>query len=555
MRVFEPDDLWYWQAAVRAVVVVYGLVVLPFELGFRQQLPLATHVCAHLTLSLDVLVGFNTAYFDGAWVRDRHKIARRYARGWLAVDVLSVVLVWPKLVRLRWNFVARYLVALLAAVHVFACVMAYVDSRISSGDVFVVEHAALRFGHSGTTLWAEYVLCLHFAVGCVTGSTVYYNLTEAVAALAMQFAILVIVASFVSEILVKRQDSLTDSLDVNGTEKALLTNYARAARDADRTASNLRLISQLSPPMRSTLSNWYFAKQRVVLLTYCRRRAVNLVPGRVVRVRPNPTEDARTWRVVRVNDRDDSYLLRRVRRDPEGRYRDDAGDRYQDTSGLLELLTLSQLPDHELLSPWQRLAASKTDHECRSFVAALASRLETHVYLTKQVLVRRNTSLNDTLFLVAKGTVVLVGRTRPLAVELVGAHDSFGEDIAMRATQYCHSRTRTFSATAKGTSLVHSLDAPTFVDLVNQHPTLRVGVYGTWLVVKYAMVERHSWPLLCDESKQSPHRSKIETMISPNVGEYPCYTGAYERPPHPYAVMPTGVLVEQKIPQDHILIP
>jgi hypothetical protein len=82
------------------LLVIYTAWVSPFEFGFlrKPQGPLSiTDNVANGFFAVDIIITFFVAYLDKAsylLVDNRKKIAWKYARTWLAFDIISYQVVW-----------------------------------------------------------------------------------------------------------------------------------------------------------------------------------------------------------------------------------------------------------------------------------------------------------------------------------------------------------------------------------------------------------------------------------------------------------------------------
>ena len=111
LQVFDPESKGYayWEALL-APFIAYAAIVTPTELAFYGDddgwrcfgencsagtlLLFFANRFVDLYFLLDMVVVFNTAVFDpklNRWILDRRKIAHNYLRGWLTLDVLSIL--------------------------------------------------------------------------------------------------------------------------------------------------------------------------------------------------------------------------------------------------------------------------------------------------------------------------------------------------------------------------------------------------------------------------------------------------------------------------------
>jgi len=135
------------------------------------------------------------------------------------------------------------------------------------------------------------------------------------------------------------------------------------------------------------------------------------------------------------------------------------------------------------------------DATTRHLVTELSQVLETTMYMRSDVVVSREGSHNDVLYLVKAGTVSLFGRdiAHPFFVESVRDKQCFGDDIAMLVTADRPKRLRWYTAKAQEVTQVHVLRAEPFQAILDQpkfaHFRRHIRVYGTWIAVKVKLVE------------------------------------------------------------------
>ena len=100
--VFDPNANWRmtWDQLCMVLLVICATLT-PFEVSFLQGKGLPSpdllwvfNHCIDLVFLTDMLINFNTAYFDfraSAWVVRRAKIVRSYVYGWFPIDLVSVL--------------------------------------------------------------------------------------------------------------------------------------------------------------------------------------------------------------------------------------------------------------------------------------------------------------------------------------------------------------------------------------------------------------------------------------------------------------------------------
>lgn len=130
------------------------------------------------------------------------------------------------------------------------------------------------------------------------------------------------------------------------------------------------------------------------------------------------------------------------------------------------------------------------DDTTRHLVTELSQVLATTMYMRGDIIVSRETSYNDALYLVKAGTVSLFGRDiiHPFHIETVRDKQCFGDDVAIR-----HKRLRWYTAKATEVTQVHFLNGGDLMRILDG-PRFRVfkrhiNIYGTWIALKVCLVE------------------------------------------------------------------
>lgn len=534
--VFDPRSRWRLRFdSLVLCAVCYEAIALPYELCFVESPSVASTIVSlgiALIFFFDLVATANTAVFDAvadAWVLKRLAILRIYVSSpWFLTDVAACVPwrllrpapQWLELVRLAkfgklgsvaasWRsglreylrykdeIVAKYVLGLVFLIHYEACGLRLVDRAIDEDEVFVKAHAVERFGSERKPKpWAEYVLCVEWALGCFFGEAHYYNAAEGALTVANQMFGLIVVSVLVADLTNTlchldparnayraTSDCLTDFLRRSRVPPAALESvrdYLRSAEPVFRLKFNFRLIASLSPQLQVAVSHWLLGTQcaRLPFVAYCKQRALGLAPHRVIYVEPsNRRNDLRPARILRLN-RSQRYDIQ---------YLD--GDLEYDVAHTR--LALERLP------PELRRRGLEVDAECRSFVTSLAERLGTQQYMRGDVIIVRNFSVTDALYLVERGDVTLVGRdmSRPFSVEHRTDKQTFGEDIALLALESRRRRLRWYSAKARDVSQIHSIQAEAFVAVLQMpaHRTLLAHIrgFGCWLALKLRFLECH----------------------------------------------------------------
>jgi hypothetical protein len=94
--IFQPEApfRFCWDLFM-ALIVIYSATCAVYRICFdapAQDGWLALEYCIDCMFAIDIMVNFNTAYYNGRVLITSHpKIARNYLRGWLVVDAISTI--------------------------------------------------------------------------------------------------------------------------------------------------------------------------------------------------------------------------------------------------------------------------------------------------------------------------------------------------------------------------------------------------------------------------------------------------------------------------------
>lgn len=447
--------------------------------------------------------------------------------------------------RYKDEIIAKYVMAIFFVVHCEACLLRLLDRYIAkegdSNDVFIERHAVERFGSSvDDRPLAQYVLCVEWALGCFFGEANYYNIAEGALTVCNQLLGLLLVSVLIADLtntlchldparnaFRSTSDCLTDFLVHNKVPPAAVDSvrdYLHSAETLFRLKFNFRLIASLSPQLKVAVSHWLLGTPcaRIPFVTYCKQRAMGLGPNRVVYVKPPsiPTSSPRrllskaatTFAPCLADMSRDSLLrpARIIRLDRNQRYE----IRYLDGASELETGVVHSRLALDRLPADLRLRGLDVDAECRSFVTSLAERLQTQQYMRGDVVVVRNFSVNDTLYIVEHGTVAFLGLD-PLSrfgVEYRRDRQTFGEDVSMLMVRSRRARVRWYNAKAKEVTRLHLLDADALLTVLEmpRHPSLlkHIRSFGSWLSLKLNFLERTRSGSLRQVFQQSPRSNE-----------------------------------------------
>ncbi|KAJ8606509.1 hypothetical protein CTAYLR_005911 [Chrysophaeum taylorii] len=569
--VLNPHAGWRvkWDLVLLALIL-YVLIVTPFELSFVSEFPVEklgrpkTRVYRkHIALYslnrivdalfvVDLVMEFNTAFFDakrGEWVVDHGKIAKRYAKSWLTLDVLGILpydmlpgltrragyLRLVRLVRLMkmlrvfknprimarvgkritlragTQAIIKYVLVLFLIFHWAACALRLIDEIILEGaedcdrvgDATCPNVAITRW-HVG--VWGQYTSAVEFAVATLNSDMRSENLSEAIFSIGIGVVGCYTLAFLVGDlcnVITNLQpvrndfrltlDSLNDYLDEQHmpTEtRTKLREYMIFSETVFRENYYRGLLSRLSPGLKLVVAQ--FTLSRVVKgLPFFQYALTNTAcPMRANRTRvivQPPSPGTRGYRAAVVTSFGSDLLAFDLRYDDTGELETKVS---ADRLGLLE----EDGSRTSILRPERKLAAIL--HERDEFVVTLASMLETQLFMPRDTIVHASLSLNTHMYVVHSGRCLVFGRNSVrevlTSIEIKGIDEVIGDDICMLTVGPKRPIPRHYTAIVAALTQVHVLSGRRFVDVVNSgsFPIFahHVRVYGCYQHVKRSII-------------------------------------------------------------------
>ena len=493
---------------------------------------------------VDLLLAFNTAYFDeasGHWVTDRYVIARSYLQAWFWLDLVSLVpysvlpvsekaglLRFVKLARLmrllrafksprilanlykhitlhnRTQTLVKYITLLIVTIHWSACCLRLATSihLDKCGEHHDKCPATVltdsKFWVDG--VWPQYLAAVLWAFQCLQGESAAETHVELLLNVVVMLLGCLELAFMLGELTntltnldpVGNEFKLTfDSLNDYMTKKNFpialrlrLREYIMLAEPVYRDNYYRALLEKLSPRLEAIVAHQNLGNvvNRIPFFAYTVQRAYGVNTGSLVALKPSrdvtdadagAAGDVRLAHVVNVP----TYLKYDVE------YVDDASVE----TGVSHARVVVDRNDVALRTKIQQTLYQR-DH----FVIAVARLLEPQLVMHSDIIVYRNLSLNDVMYIVETGYIVLFGAdpTRSERVLVRKSNDSFGDDIAMNVGGK-EPVLRQFTAKAKRKTRLFTLGSGRFNALL-EGPTFSIfrtyiSLYGRWMRIRMVL--------------------------------------------------------------------
>ena len=492
----------------------------------------------------DILLNCNTGVYleeSDEWILDRAALVGRYrASGWLYVDIASLfpydemssedklsLLKLLKLLRLfkllkvlraprilaKWQkvfslsfktgLILKYTVVLITILHLSACVirMAH-DLQTDDGEK---KHIQTYLNTSGPDLhrgkfhkgnFAVYMDSLDWGLQTLTGSSLYITTAEVCLCLVMNLTGLLFFSFLLADLtnilcnLDPAANEFKQTVDClnefmfrekfpRGT-RVSLREYLVHSEVLFRVKFHNELISRLSPPLQAQVCSMLLGKRIVAIpfFSYAKACELQLHCGKVVHIKPHrapgaprPTSEPRRAKIIMMNP----GLLFNIR------YLDDV-EEYDIGVGRIAM---------DMESVDTQLKVSTIEYESNQMIMGIAQRLETSLYMARDLIIERDRTLNDRLFLVDEGSLIAYGLENPLnPLKMTRIVDGgyVGDDISI-LVQGHDPKPRWYTARCSVITRVHILKSDVFLDLI-EHPGLKnfkknIARYGVWIHLKY----------------------------------------------------------------------
>ncbi|KAJ8611146.1 hypothetical protein CTAYLR_003569 [Chrysophaeum taylorii] len=163
----------------------------------------------------------------------------------------------------------------------------------------------------------------------------------------------------------------------------------------------------------------------------------------------------------------------------------------------------------------------RISYERDSIVAQMAQHFHSQLSMPRDHVIKRNISLNDAMYLIDSGSVVIVGGSsvKRYRSQLKGRDQFFGDDVTMlfvgdRKKRLVHYSVKTLRVThfkvISGDDLIRIIgDSPCY-----PHHKAHIRRYGIWLLVKSAMIQRF-------RDNQDVARAEIGASLSSSFTHHP----------------------------------
>ena len=548
VKVFNPESRIYmlWEGLM-APFIAWAALVTPTELAFFADdngwrclgsdcassavLMFALNRFVDGYFLLDMAVVFNTAIFDpkrSRWILSHAAIARRYLRGWFALDVLSIlpyelldagafrsfrllralkVLRLLKLLRvarvgrlLHWwanrlhlSFktlsVLRAALVIVVVLHWVACACRMVaDPCFDRGDGS--DCVVIRRGQ-GALL--EYFSALHWSMRALTGDADAPILGVMILAVVAGLLGTIVTSFMIGEIAAILGNSdpasieyknTVDTLNAFAVEKKFPAEMQTKLREFFVSASSMfrnvyyrKMLLSLSPGLQQTIAKEEIGRfiMAIPFFRYAICRTLDIKRGTSVDVvqkggplRPatvdRPTTEGASFD-VRYDDDFEPDAERRVA--------------------------------HERLVYFRGPECKRCVHEVQMMVRELSLHMQCVSFMANETMVHQGISWNDVLYIMVEGRALVYDQEdiRMATKEVVTdrSNNVIGKDVCTLLVDGKR-RVRDYTAKTLSHSLVYSMSADEFTYMLNSahYRILRKGVraFGHWMIMKLNLKAR-----------------------------------------------------------------
>lgn len=508
---------------------------------------------------IDMYLNFTTAYFDkdaGTWRTDHLRIANHYVKSWFLLDLLTILpmeyvageeALLVRLLRLfrlakllkalqspaliarmtkhidlstKIQTVIKYCAILLMLVHWSACALRLVTDfnlgmcEPSAGldpiDSLKCPPTTLTRGsHWGDGVWAVYLEACTWALIALNGEAAGHTHAELTLGLLVMLTGIVILAFLIGDLsnimsnldpvkneFTKTLDSLNDYMHESGFPRPLrlkLREYILMSEPVYRDTYNKEMLSKLSPTLIAIVARQNLGKvvNRIPFYTYTIQSVIGHKVGSEV--------------LYLDSNMSDSYPLTHQHGRPVRILRNSAFLQYDiipadvpnadDYDMVIQKVPHSRLYDrernNELIDRGIRL-----NYQRDAFVAQVARLFDTQLFMAWDEIVHRDLSLNDTLYVIHTGKILLLGfdPKKAYGICVKQQNEFFGGDVALMAVNDKKFTTRTYSAHATQMTQVYAIDALRLYELL-QHPSVSLfyshfRMWGCWLLLQRHLLEK-----------------------------------------------------------------
>lgn len=494
---------------------------------------------------VDMCFNFLTAVYDAnnnRWLLRLDAIALHYMRTWFILDALTIIpleMISPggsggaNLIRLLRLFrlvklarilksqklvsqlgkhidmssklktIILYCALLLVLVHWSACALRLLttydlggcdyrsDGRRADGNC--PETILTTTGNWDEGIWAVYTEACLWALITLTGEADTRTHAEGVLGMFLMLVGILILAFLIGDIsnIMSNLDPVTnefkqtlDNLNDYMRKKSNFPNalrlklreYIMLSEPVYRDHFNKEMLLKLSPSLQRIVAKQNLGKvvNRVPFTAY----TVEKIAGHRVGAR---VRALRRGAVTGEEPRDGTVVAK------PGRLKYDV--QYDDDGTVEPDVRQSRLVPNEK----QRLQAQRLHFQHDMYVSETAHLFTAQLFMTFDVIVHQDLSLNDVMYVVESGRVVCLNydKRKQCGIATKSENDYFGDDIAMLATGERKKTVRPYSVHAVRITQLHALDANDFIDLLEREPALepfyqQFVVWGRWQRLKYA---------------------------------------------------------------------
>lgn len=495
---------------------------------------------------IDICFNFFTAVYDEKkkeWLLQLDQIALAYTKSWFLLDIVSILPIEymagseAKIIRLlrlfrlfklakvlkseklvdrvakhidmstKMQTIIKYCIFLLVMVHWSACALRLVaDYNLSDCDMAGDDCPKTVLGETGNWgegVWAIYVEACLWALIALNGEADAITHTEAVLGLFIMLMGVIILAFLVGDMsnimsnldpvaneFKQTLDNLNDYMAKSGFPNPLrlkLREYIMLSEPVYRDHFNKEMLSKLSPTLIAIVARQNLGRvvNRIPFYAYTIQSVYGYKKGVRVNVKcDNPDYDKSTALALPESDRPKEFIVK-------------AGT-IVDSPQLLKYDvefddgTFEPRIKHTRIiasrDPKNRLIIYKLNFQRDLFVAKVAHLFSTQLFMTFDVVIHKDLSLNDVMYVIDTGKICCLNydHRKQYGICVKKDNEFFGDDIAMLACGDMEKKLRQYSAHATAITQMHALDAGEFIDLLNTEPALSLfakhfKVWGCWM--------------------------------------------------------------------------
>lgn len=518
------------------LLIVFVMIVTPFELAFINSLPLRDqfgpkyiglwmcNMVVNFGFLVDICFNFFTAVYDdhsNSWILSVDKIVSNYVKSWFLLDIVSIVPIEymagseAKVMRLlrlfrlfklakvlqseklvsrvskhidvstKMQTIIKYCIFLLVLVHWSACALRLVTDyaltgcNVRSGDC--PQTVLTTTGNWDDGVWAVYVEACLWALIALNGEAATQTHAEGVLGLYIMLSGVIILAFLVGDM-----SNIMSNLDpvANEFSQTLdnLNDYMAKSGFPNPLRLKLREYIMLSEPVyRDHFNKEMLSKLSPTLMAIVARQNLGRVVNRIPFYAYTIQRVHGYHKGVRVAVRPPPPIVGSEFNAlvPAVRFGVITGSPVLLKYDVLydDGTTEDRIKHTRLIAPESvdhRIKIYKLNYQRDFYVAKVAHLLTTQLFMVFDVIIHQNMSQNDVMYVVENGKVCLLNydSRKQYGICVKQDNDFFGDDIAMLACGDHEKKVRQYSAHSMAITQLYSLDAMKFIELLKTEPAL-----------------------------------------------------------------------------------